>query len=78
LKNHESENENKIKAINEIHSQKTKALLKSIDTLKKEIQKIKYEQKDNVRHKKNERLMDDIKLQEIAINALRKIVGDED
>ena len=78
MKNHESENENKIKAINEIHSQKTKALLKSIDTLKKEIQKIKYEQKDNVRHKKNERLMDDIKLQEIAINALRKIVGDED
>ncbi len=31
-----------------------------------------------MRHQKNERLMDDIKLQEIAINALRKAVGDED
>jgi phage host-nuclease inhibitor protein Gam len=35
--------EAKIKAINEMHSQKTKALLKSINLLKKEIQKTKYE-----------------------------------
>lgn len=61
-----------------MQSEKTKALLRSINTLKKQIEKIKYEQKDNVRHKMNERLQDDIKLQEVAINALRKVIGDED
>ena len=64
--------------MNEIQASKTKALLKSINLLKKEIQKIKYEQKDNVRHQKNLRLEEDLKLQEVAINALRKVVGDED
>lgn len=67
-----------MKTVNEVHSQKTKALLKSINNLKKEIQKTKFEQKDNVRHLRNERLMEDIKLQEVAINALRKLVNDED
>lgn len=61
-----------------MHSQKTKALLKSINILKKEIQKTKYEQKDNVRHQKNLRLEEDIKLQDLAINALRKVIADED
>lgn len=74
----EASQEERIKAINEIHAQKTKALLKSINLLKKEIQKTKHEQKDNVRHQKNERLMEDIKLQEVAINAMRKLVNDED
>lgn len=78
LKKGETGAENKIKALNEIHSQKTKALLKSINLLKKEIQKVKYEQKDNVRHQKNQRLEEDIKLQEVAINALRKLIQDED
>ena len=58
----ESGAEAKIKALNEIHSQKTKALLKSINLLKKEIQKTKYEQKDNIRHLLNLKLQDDIKL----------------
>ena len=31
-----------------------------------------------MRHQKNERLIEDIKLQEVAINALRKEIGDED
>ena len=53
LKSTESGAEGKIRALNEIHSQKTKALLKSINMLKKEIQKTKYEQKDNVRHQRN-------------------------
>ena len=35
--------EAKINAMNEIHSMKIKALLKSINLLKKEIQKTKYE-----------------------------------
>jgi hypothetical protein len=37
LKQGESGAEGKIRALNEIHSQKTKALLKSINILKKEI-----------------------------------------
>ena len=74
----ESGAETKIKALNEMHSQKTKALLKSINLLKKEVQKTKYEQKDNVRHLKNLRLEEDIKLQDLAINALRKVISDED
>ena len=67
-----------MKAVNEVHAVKTKALLKSINLLKKESQKGKHEQKDNIRHQKNERLMEDIKLQEVAINAMRKLVHDED
>jgi hypothetical protein len=74
----ESGAESKIKAINEMHSEKTKALLKSINLLKKEIQKIKYNSKDNVRHQKNLRLEEDLKLMDLAINTLRKLVGDED
>lgn len=74
----EASQEEKMKAVNEMHAQKTKALLKSINLLKKEIQKAKHEQKDNVRHQKNERLMEDIKLQEVAINAMRRLVNDED
>ena len=70
--------ESKLKATNEMHSQKVKALLKSINLLKKEVQKVKYESKDNVRQQKNERLSEDIKLQDLAITALRKIVADED
>jgi len=50
----------------------------SITKLKKEIAKIQYGQKDNVRHQKNVRLEEDLKMMDIAINALRKQVGDED
>jgi hypothetical protein len=38
--------------LNEIHSQKIKSLLKSINNLKKEVQQSKFEQKDNVRIQK--------------------------
>lgn len=31
-----------------------------------------------MRHQKNERLMEDIKLQEVAINAMRRLINDED
>jgi len=57
-----------------MNSEKTKALIRSINLLKKEIQKIKFESKDNVRHKMNEKLQEDIKLQDFAINALRKLI----
>lgn len=38
-----------LKAVNEMHSQKIKTLLKSINNLKKEVQQEKFEKKDNVR-----------------------------
>ena len=38
-----------LKAMNEMHSQKVRTLLKSINNLKKEVAKTKFEQKDNVR-----------------------------
>ena len=78
LKQGETGAEGKIRALNEIHSQKTKALLKSINLLKKEIQKTKCEQKDNVRHKKNLELQKDITDLEMCCNIFRKLVGDED
>ena len=41
--------EAQLKAVQEMHSQKIKTLLKSINNLKKEVQTGKLEQKDNVR-----------------------------
>ena len=57
-----------------MHSQKTRALLKSINLLKKENQKIQAMNKNDARHRANERLTEDIKLQELAINALRTLL----
>ena len=56
-----------------MHSQKTKALLKSINILKKENAKIIAMNKDDARARTNERLTEDIKMQEIAIDALRAL-----
>ena len=62
MKKGESGADNKIKALNEIHSQKTRALLKSINLLKKENQKIAHSNKDDARARTNARLSEDIKL----------------
>lgn len=58
-----------------MHAQKIKMLLKSIQVLKKEIQKEKADKKDNVRAQKIEALNRDIQYCEVAINALRKLVN---
>lgn len=52
-------------------------MLKSINNLKREIGKLNEENKSNVRHKITERLNDDIKLQEIAIDAMREFIGND-
>lgn len=49
FKKGDSQAETKIKALTEMHAQKIKTLLKSIQLLKKEVQKEKYDKKDNVR-----------------------------
>ena len=70
--------EAQLKAVQEMHSQKIKTLLKSINNLKKEVQQEKFDKKDNVRIQKIQRLEKDIELMEVAINALRKHVNNED
>jgi len=52
--------------------------LKSINNLKKEVAKGKFEQKDNVRIQKCQRLEKDIEMLEITVNALRRCVNQED
>lgn len=61
-----------------MHASKIKTLLKSIQILKKEVQKEKFDKKDNVRAMKIEALNRDIQYCEIAINALRTLVDSED
>ena len=70
--------EQQIKALNEMHSQKVRTLLKSINNLKKEVAKGKFEQKENVRIQKIQRLEKDLELMETTINALRGVVNQED
>jgi nitrate reductase assembly molybdenum cofactor insertion protein NarJ len=61
-----------------MHASKIKTLLKSIANLKKEIQKERFEKKDNVRVKIIEGLKKDQEDYEMTINALRKVVNNED
>ena len=68
----------KIKALEEMQASKVKTLLKSIANLKKEIQKERFEKKDNVRVKMIEMLKKEHEDYEVAINALRKLVNSED
>jgi hypothetical protein len=70
--------ETKIKALNEVNAQKVKTLLKSIQNLKKEVQKERFEKKDNVRVKIIEGLKKEHEDFELAVNALRKLVNNED
>jgi len=46
--------------------------------LKKELARTQFEQKDNVRIQKIQRLEKDIEMMELGMNALRKSIGDED
>ena len=50
-------------------------MLKSINNLKKEVQKSKFEQKENVRIQKIARLEKDLAIMDIAMDALRKLVN---
>jgi hypothetical protein len=52
--------------------------LKSINTLKKEVQKGKFDQKENVRIQKIQRLEKDLADMEIVVDALRREVNSED
>jgi len=61
-----------------MHSSKVKTLLKSINNLKKEVQKEKFEKKDDVRIQKIHRMEKDFIDFETVIAALRKEISMED
>ena len=71
--------EAQLKAANEMHSQKVRTLLKSINNLKKEVAKTKLEgNSKNFQVQKIKRLEKDMSDLEITINALRTEVNEED
>ena len=68
----------KMNALNEMHAQKIKNLLKSINNLKKDIQKEKLMHQDNVRVKMIEKQKKELGDQDIIIDALRDTIGNSD
>ena len=78
LTHNEKESDKKMKALNLIHSQKIKALLRSIQNLKKDVQKEKHGKKDNVRAQMIERLKKDIGDNEVVIETWRTLIGDDE
>ena len=57
-----------------MHSQKTRALLKSVNLLKKENQKILHQNKTTSQHRTNETLKSDLKMMDICVDALRELL----
>lgn len=74
----ESQADLKIKALTEMHASKIRTLLKSIQNLKKEVQKEKFEKIDNTRVKRIQALEKEMELMEISMNAIRGLVNNED
>eukprot|EP00826_Nyctotherus_ovalis_P017312 TRINITY_DN15091_c0_g2_i1.p1 TRINITY_DN15091_c0_g2~~TRINITY_DN15091_c0_g2_i1.p1 ORF type:complete len:518 (-),score=237.38 TRINITY_DN15091_c0_g2_i1:128-1681(-) len=68
----------RVKELGEMNSKKVKALLKSIDQLKKENTKLQLLQKDNVKARVIDQYKKDIETQDFIIKVLRKLVGDDD
>ena len=62
------------KGLEEMQSQKIKTLLKSINNLKKEVAREKFEKKDNVRIQKLQKQEKDMEMLEIGMNALRNLI----
>ena len=77
-KSNEMSADTRIKELTEMHSKKVKALLHSIDQLKKENTKNKLLQKDNVKSQVIEQYKKDIETQDFIIGVLRKMIGDDD
>ena len=67
-----------IKKIKDEHSVKTKALMKSIDKLKTDLEKEKYQNQDSVRAKIIERMKKDIADNETVIEMMRAMIDDDD
>lgn len=78
LKSDDSTQDAKIENLNKIHGQKVRALMQSIQELKKQNASIRALNKENNRSKLIEKLKTELVQQEIAIQALRDIINDND
>lgn len=67
-----------IKRIKDEHAVKTKALMKSINKLKDDLEKEKYSNQDNVRAKIIERMKKDISDNETVIEMMRSMINDDE
>ena len=78
LQSEDSNMDSKVENLNKLHSQKIRALMQSIQELKKQNATIRAQNKENNRSKLIEKLKTELVQQEIAISALRDLVKDND
>lgn len=78
LKSEDSAEDIKFENLNKLHAQKIRALMNSIQDLKKQNATIRAQGKENNRSKLIEKLKTELVQQEISIQALRDIVNDND
>ena len=78
LKSDDSTQDTKIENLNKLHGQKIRALMQSIQELKKQNASIRALNKENNRSKLIEKLKTELLQQEIAIQGLRDLVSDND
>ena len=69
--------EEKLKNINKMHAQKVRALMNSIQELKKEVATAKHQNKDHKRSDMIDKLKKEIIEQDLIIKVLRKTVGND-
>lgn len=78
LQSDDSTQDAKIENLNKLHSQKVRALMQSIQELKKQNASIRALNKENNRSKLIEKLKTELVQQEIAIQALRDLIADNE
>ena len=78
LKSEDSAEDIKFENLNKLHAQKIRALMTSIQDLKKQNATIRAQGKENNRSKLIEKLKTELVQQEIAIQALRDIINDNE
>ena len=78
LQSEDSQSDSKIENLTKLHAQKIRALMQSIQELKKQNATIRAQSKENNRSKLIEKLKTELVQQEIAIQALRDIINDND
>jgi chromosome segregation ATPase len=78
LQSEDSAVDNKLENLNKLHAQKIRALMQSIQELKKQNATIRAQGKENNRSKLIEKLKTELVQQEISIQALRDLVKDDE
>jgi chromosome segregation ATPase len=78
LQSEDTASDAKLDSINKLNAQKIRALMKSIQDLKKENATLKMQNRENKRSELIGRLKQEIEQQDVAITALRQLVNNED